>query len=314
MVAAYQARATIADAVDSALDQTVAPYEVIVVDDGSTDGTGDVLAAYGDRIVNISQTHQGASAARNAGFERAKGDFVSILDADDVYEPRRLEALSELGAARPDLDILMTDAYLEIGNQVVGRFSERTPFATSEQNIAIFDRCFIAWPAVRRGPLLAIGGFDQSLAIAHDWDCWIRLLHAGSSAGLVDEPLMRYRMSASSLTASRVASLRERVSILELAAHLDLSADERRAVARVLPARRRRALLAEAEQALRERRPDARRRAVDVALASGMRPVVRLAALAAAVAPRAAARRLDEREAKTGSSRIVRLSRLTPEE
>ncbi len=298
LIAAYQASATIAEAVESALSQTVPAHEVIVVDDGSTDGTPDALEPYRDRVTLIRQENRGPAAARNVGIRLATGDFISILDADDVYEPARLEALTELAGARPDLDILMTDLHLEVDSELVGRFSEKTPFAVAEQNLAIFERCFLAEPAIRREALIAIGGFDESLLIGEDWECWIRLLHAGSAAGFVDMPLVRYRIGGPSLTANRVAALRSRVTVLELASRLDLAPNEREMLSRFLVGRRRRALLAEAEQAIRERRPDARRRAIDVTLAAGLPAAVRIAALAAAVAPRAAARRLAGREAR----------------
>lgn len=306
VIAAYQAAETIAGAVESAVFQTVRAHEVIVVDDGSTDATQKVLHPYLDRIVSIRQDNRGAAAAENIAIGRATGEFVAILDADDVYEPNRIEALTELATQRPDLDILMTDAYFEAGGKIVGRFCDATPFAIANQSVEIFERCFVAWPAVRREALIAVGGLNESLSVAYDWECWIRLLHAGSAAGIVTEPLIRYRTGEPSLTSNRVGDLRDRVRVLELASDLDLSHDERRALERFLPRRRRRALLAEAEQALREHHPDARRRAVDVALASGMPPTIRAKALLAAVAPRAAARRLVVREAKTGVSRTKR--------
>jgi hypothetical protein len=122
----------------------------------------------------------------------------------------------------------------------------------------------------------------------------------------VDEPLMRYRLGDTSLTADRVASLRERVSVLERASLLDLAPAERQEVERFLPPRRVRALMAEAEQALRERRADARLRALGIARLSGVKPATRVAALAAALAPEAAARHLERSEAKTGVSRVKR--------
>ena len=306
VIAAYQAADTIADAVESALSQTAPAHEVIVVDDGSTDATRHVLRRYLDRIICIGQDNRGAAAAENVAIRRATGDFVAILDADDVYDQGRLEALTELAIHRPDLDILMTDAYFEIGQKLVGRYCDSTPFAVANQNVAIFERCFVAWPAIRRQALIAVGGFDESLSIGHDWECWIRLLHAGSAAGLVTEPLMRYRLGERSLTANRIGDLRERVRVLELASRLDLSADERNALDHFLARRRRRVLLAEAEWAMREHKPDARRRAIDVALGGGVPVAIRAKALAAAMAPRAAANRLSAREAKTGASRIKR--------
>jgi hypothetical protein len=306
ITATYQAAGTVAAAVESALAQTVAPYEVVVVDDGSTDDTMAALAPYRSRIVYVRQENRGTSAALNLAARTATGEFVAILDADDVYEPERIEALSELSAERPDLDVLMTDAYLESGGEVVGRFCDRTPFAVSRQTVEIFERCFVAWPAVRREALLAVGGFNEGLRVGHDWECWIRLLHAGATAGIVPEPLMRYRITPQSLTGDRVSDLRDRVTILELAAKLDLTPDERRELERFLVPRRRRALLAEAEQALRERRKDARRRALAVALAPSIGLRGRIRAVAAALAPGAAARRLDRRADLNGSSRIRR--------
>ena len=307
LIAAYQASGSIAAAVDSAIHQTAPAHEVIVVDDGSTDGTRERLAQYRDRIVYVRQDNRGASAASNLGVRRATGDFVSILDADDVYEPQRLEALAELAVARPDLDILMTDAQLEVEGEIVGRFYERTPFEIDHQRLAIFERCFVAWPAVRRSRFIELGGFDESLRIGYDWECWIRMLHAGCRAGGIDEPLLRYRISGhESLTDDRVAALQSRVRVLEVAARLDLAGDEREQLEVFLRRRRRRVLLAEAEQALRAHGPDARRTALAVAFASAMPLQVRLKALAAAIAPRVAARRLAVLEARTGMTRIKR--------
>ncbi len=280
---------------------------MVVVDDGSTDGTELALAPYRDRIIYLRQENRGTAGAVNAGARAASGEFVAILDADDVYEPERIEALSELAVRRPDLDLLCTDAYLEVAGRIVGTFCERTPFAVTDQSVEIFERCFVAWPAIRRSALLAVGGLDESLRIAHDWDCWLRLLHRGSAAGLVQEPLMRYRITGQgSLTDNRVAALRDRVTMLEHAAQLDLSSDQRRALERFLTRRRRRALLAEAEQALREHGSDARRRNMAIVLERGMGRSARIKALAAAVAPRAAALWLDRLEARRGSTRIRR--------
>ena len=306
ITAAYQAESTIAEAVQSALAQTVPAHELVVVDDGSTDGTGAVLATFGGAVTYVRQENRGTATALNVAAGRATGEFVAILDADDVYEPERIEALTELAAARPDLDIVMTDAHLERRGELVGRYGDRTPFAVTRQNIEIFERCFVAWPAIRRRVLLAQGGFNPALAVGHDWECWIRLLHAGARAGCVPEPLMRYRIGERSLTADRVGDLRDRVRILEYAAELDLDAEERSELERFLGRRRRRALLAEAEQALREGRSDARRRALAVVLAGDVGGRARIRAAAAMLAPRSAGRRLDRRAAVTGRSRVER--------
>ena len=308
LIATFQSRESIVTCVESALAQTVRAAEVIVVDDGSTDGTADALALFAGRITYVRQENRGKAAAINAAARLATAEFVSILDADDVYEPTRIEALTELAVERPDLDILMTDAYLEVEGEIVGRFGEHTPFAKNDQAVAIFEDCFIAWPALRREKLLALGGFDESPLVspAEDWECWIRMLHAGCVAGLVDEPLLRYRISDRSLTGDRLQALRSRVHVLELAAQLDLSENQRHALEHFLARRRRRVLLAEAEQALRAGSPDARRRSLAVVGSAGMPLRGRVLALAAVVAPRLAGRRLASIEARTGHSRLKR--------
>lgn len=202
IIAAYQAVETIADAVRSALDQTVSPIEVIVCDDGSTDGTAEALAPFGDRIKLLRLSHRGEGGAREAATRAASGDFVVVLDADDACLPRRVEVLGEAAAARPDLDIITTDAWLEVDGQVLRRYYEwAEPFAVADQRRAILERNFVfIGAAVRRSRLLEVGGWPSIAAMA-DWYCWMRLLLTGSVAGLVAEPLYRYRVHAGAMSA-----------------------------------------------------------------------------------------------------------------
>ena len=227
VIPTYNAAGTVAGAVESALSQTLAA-EVIVCDDGSTDDLEAALAPYLDAIRVLRKHNGGGASALNAAARAATSDFIAILDADDVYSARRIEALGELAAARPDLDIVTTDAYLESNNQIVGRFHRATPFAVEDQRVGIMRSCFIGgWPAVRRERVLA-DGWDESFRIGYDWDHWLRLILDGARAGLVDEPLMSYRLHGN-LTGNRVESLRERVRLLENAlVHPTLTRRERR--------------------------------------------------------------------------------------
>ena len=183
-----------------------------------------------------------------------------------------------------------------------------TPFAVERQAVEIFDRCFLVAPAVRRSKIMAAGGFDGSLDVSlYYWDCWIRMIVAGGNAGLVDAPLYRYRLHGESLGGNRAIALRNRVAILERFAVDDrLDEAQRQAVECSLATNRRRALLAEAEAALRSGDDSARRRSLAVALGSGFGLRTRLKAFGAALAPRAAGRRLEKMEARTGWSRLQR--------
>ncbi|HZO96602.1 MAG TPA: glycosyltransferase [Gaiellaceae bacterium] len=286
IIPAYQAAATIGEAVASALGQTTPAHEVIVCDDGSTDDLERALTPYRERIILLRQENRGAAAARNTALRAASGDFVLSLDSDDVLLGHGLEALGELARRRPDLDLLSPDVYYESDGRLVGRFYDANPFAVEDQRSAILAGCFVGWPAARRERLLASGGFDESLAIAHDWDAWLRLVFAGSRAGLVREPLLRYRLRAGSLTAARTRSLRERVVVLDKAAvTLELRPHERQALGAARARANTRALLAEAREALLERRSDARRRALDLSTAPGVAVGTRMLGLAAALLP-----------------------------
>jgi glycosyltransferase involved in cell wall biosynthesis len=307
VIAAYNAVATIGEAVESALAQTRPPFEVIVCDDGSTDGTGAALEPYLDRIVCIRTTRGGAAAARNAALQHARGDFLAVLDADDAYVPERLDALTELAVARPDLDILCTDAFLEIDRRPVATFSEGCAFEIADQRSAILGRCFCVAPAYRRATLINVGAFDESLRTGEDWECLIRLVYGGAAVGAVDEPLYRYRFHDRSLTSDRIRTLRDRVSLLEHVGQTQaLDNHERGVLASSLAAQRAYLALTEAEAALRSRSRDARRRALAVARMPAVAFRSRVAVLAAAFAPGAAARALERREARRGHTRLRR--------
>ncbi len=306
VIAVRNAAESIPEAVESALTQTLSPLEVIVSDDGSVDGTAEALDPYRNRITYLRNEHGGVAAARNIALELARGEFFAVLDADDRYLPERLEALGELAMIRPDLDLLCTDALLEHERRVVGTFGEDCPFAVDDQRAAILERCFCAWPAVRRTTLVAAGGFDESLRTGSDWECAIRLLFRGGVAGLVDEPLYTYRVHGRSLTADRVRTLNDRVAFLERAGRsYALGPSERVALARSLRRQRAALVLTEAEAALRGRTGDARSRALEAARSPGVALRSRIAAVAAAIAPRTAARAL-------ARSRHSRLGRSIP--
>jgi glycosyltransferase involved in cell wall biosynthesis len=299
ITAAYQAAATIGAAVESVLQQTYPALEMIVCDDGSTDSTAEALEPYKDDVTVVRNPHRGPGATRNAALRVASGDFVVILDADDVYEPRRLEALVELIQRRPELDIATTDAYLERSGTVVGRFyNESFRFPEEKQRAEILRRCFLFAPAVRRERIEAVGGFDESVEVvpAEDWDCWIRLVLDGARAGLVDEPLVRYRLHAGSLTANRARSLRARVTVLEKAAtRSDLTDEERRGLEASIVRRRRAAIVAEAAAAAAAGAPDMRARSLAMLLTRGVGPRDRLRAAAGVMSPRIVIRRARRR-------------------
>jgi GT2 family glycosyltransferase len=294
VIAAYEAAATIGRAVESALEQTAPAREVIVVDDGSRDDLAGALAPFGERVTLIRQENRGAGAARNAAAAAASSEFIVILDADDAYHPRRLEALGELSRQRPELDLITTDARLIVDGKPAGTFAEYTPFVTENQRTAIFESCFVGgWPAIRLSRFQAIGGFDESFKVGEDWDCWLRAILDGALAGFVEQPLYDYVLHPGSLTGSRAPDLWARVRLLEKAAgNPSLRPEERPALERALRMHRSRAVDAETQAALYG--DDGRAKLARLAVAKRLEPRARLGAALGFLAPPLARRLVHE--------------------
>jgi glycosyltransferase involved in cell wall biosynthesis len=264
----------------------------------------------------VRNEHGGEAAAKNAGMRAAQGDFVAILDADDVYFPERLEALAELAHARPDLDILTTDAYLEVDGRRLRRcYAAGWRFETEDQRRGILERNFVfGLVAVRRELLLAHNGFDESILWTTDWECWIRLVLAGARIGCVDEPLAAYRLRETSLSAQREQLTRGKIRTLrKTQADPRLTEQDHRVIDRAVAGYERELALEEARRAALASEKDTRRRSLVVVFGRGYPWRARLQAAAMAAAPSAAHRRLRRQEERTwvgaGGIRVERPDR-----
>lgn len=202
---AWNAERWVARAVDSALAQDHEPKEVIVVDDGSTDGTPGVLARYGRRIRVVRQPNRGLPAARNAGLHAARGELVAFLDADDRWLPGKLAAQVALMRERPELGFCATEAWLEDeAGRRLGRWRDEGPLPGRTFLETLFARnAAVAGSGsavmVRRELALAVGGFDETLPALEDVDMWMRLAAVAAYA-CVPEPLAVVTRRAGSMS------------------------------------------------------------------------------------------------------------------
>lgn len=203
VIPTFERGGLVGEAVRSVLDQTVANLEVIVVDDGSTDGTASVierLAAVDARVRYVWQRNAGRSAARNHGLEMAQGSYVGFLDSDDELEPWALQA--HLDVMEQDGLSGMTIAGYRLVD-VTGRvLEERRPWLSGGAlDLAgwLFD-CYGLPGSVlhRRGWLEAAGGFDENLDMAEDWDLYLRLAAAECPMRFVERVTCRYRQHGGS--------------------------------------------------------------------------------------------------------------------
>jgi glycosyltransferase involved in cell wall biosynthesis len=177
-------------AIDSVLDQNYRAYELIVVDDGSTDATADRLASYDDRVTVIKQSNKGVSAARNAGIRAATGEFIALLDSDDMWLPQKLERQIAFFRANPNAMVCQTEE-IWIRNGVRVNPGKRH----KKQSGMIFENtlplCLVSPSAVMlRKPLFdEVGMFDESLPACEDYDLWLRICWK-YPVHLIDTPLI----------------------------------------------------------------------------------------------------------------------------
>lgn len=186
---------TIVESVESALAQTHPVLEVIVVDDGSTDGTAERLRDFDERVRIIRIEQGGHARARNVGIRAARGHWVAALDADDLWLPGKLE--HQMTLAR-EADVIYT-ATRNFGNQ--GNVGETTDIAdvsapADALGALLLDNYVTHSSALaRRDALLAVGGYEATLRTACDWDLWLKLADAGYRFRGVPEILVHYRWS-----------------------------------------------------------------------------------------------------------------------
>lgn len=233
VIAAYQAADVVGAGVQSALEQSPPPLEVIVSDDGSTDDLAGALSGFGSAVRMTRIEHGGEAAAKNAGASLATGDFLAFLDADDRFLPGRLQAFGELLSGDSGPDVITTDAFLVHNGAAFGRaYGEGYRFVHEGQREAIMHRNFVLGnAAIRRSRFLEVGGFDPAIRYTTDWDLCIRLILSGARVAYIDKPLAEYHVHPGSMSANRIAMSEGRLdTIRKTAQRSDLSAQERKAL------------------------------------------------------------------------------------
>jgi len=224
VIPAYNVERYVADAIESGLAQTYRPLELVVIDDGSTDGTADVIRTYLDRpeVVYVRQDNRGLAGARNRGIDEARGELIGLLDADDVWMPEKVETCVDYLSAHPDVGWVTTDCYLmhddvRSNDRYYGSFvPDEFPVGRSEQIACIAVRNFMSVAVIIRRDLFdRFGRFDEGLRSSEDYDLWIRFLLGGSSVARIPQPLGFYRLRDDSLSADPAPQWQSHLTVLE---------------------------------------------------------------------------------------------------
>jgi GT2 family glycosyltransferase len=202
VIAAHNVARTIRTAVTSALRQTQPVLEVVVVDDGSTDGTAEVVGGIDDpRVRLISRPNGGPAAARNTGIAAARGAYIGFLDGDDLWLPGYAEHATKLLDAASNPGFAYTDAFAV--DSATGRVRRTTamdapgdpPHEPDAFLTALLQRNFVfTATTVPAAVLETVGGFEETLPVSEDYHLWLRILMAGFDPLWMGGPLAIYRL------------------------------------------------------------------------------------------------------------------------
>lgn len=192
----YNGRDVIRETIGTVLAQTWKDYEIIVVDDGSSDGSGDIIRQIEGPIRYVRQENRGVAAARNRGIAEARGGYVALLDHDDLWHPTKLEKQVALFESRSDVGLVITKVgHLNREGQPTGEIAGT--YNPSDRFYRLFVQGYVPTPSsamFRRSVLDAAGGFDEAFRSAglDDHEMWARVAAITRIAGL-DEVLTFHR-------------------------------------------------------------------------------------------------------------------------
>jgi len=214
----YNAARFVAATVQSIRDQTMADWEMLVVDDGSTDGSPSIVRAIADTRVRVIEQHNaGPSAARNAGIAAARGAFIAFLDADDLALPHRLAVQVAHLDADPDLAVVASGyEWIDADGAVLpAAHSWQYPFELNALRDWLFD-CPLVPSAtmIRRDAWAAVGGFETALRGGEDWHFWMRLVLDGWRLAWLKEVVTQYRRLPTGLASDGARMARDCTAVL----------------------------------------------------------------------------------------------------
>lgn len=194
-------------AIDSVLAQTFRDYELIVVDDGSTDGTPAIIRSYGARLRSVRKPNGGCASALNRGIQEARGEWIAWLSSDDLWEPDKLRRQVEVIGERPEVGLVFTDDLrIDSEGDVVGELRTSCPRTRLGRQLRMVRGCYIngCTTLIRREVFEVVGLFDEEDRFALDYDLWFRIVREVEITH-IPEPLVRYRIHPGQTSSNRTA-------------------------------------------------------------------------------------------------------------
>ena len=213
LMSAHDEEVFVAEAIESILGQTFSEYEFIIIDDGSTDATHEVISRYSDRRIRLlsNEKNIGLSRSLNRGLEVCRGELIARMDANDLSDPSRFERQLAAFQSRPDLDLVWTGAsYMtRTGETLCPKrspplreviellASSPTPLPAGRNHVNHVTVMF------RRASVMRLGGYSEEYPLGQDGNLWYRMLQSGAGFDFIDDSLMRIRLLTQGVSASR---------------------------------------------------------------------------------------------------------------
>ncbi len=217
IIPVYNCECYIAQAIESALNQTYSNYEIIVINDGSTDNTRQILQPYLEKIRYFYQENQGLSATRNRGIKMAKGELIALLDADDFFLPNKLQEQIAIFDAQPTIGLVQSG--WRVVNEIGEKIEDVQPWHKSPELDLV---SWLKWKATNPSGMIfqkkwleRVGGFNENLRRLEDFDIVIRLALAGCRATWFPKVAVCYRQHSGNMTRNLLAQIEVEEKILD---------------------------------------------------------------------------------------------------
>ncbi|NEX94005.1 glycosyltransferase family A protein, partial [Caulobacter sp. 17J65-9] len=218
IIPAYNAATTLDETLESLVAQTLCDWEAVVIDDGSTDSTGEVAVRWTERdprVRLVRQANGGVSAARNTGIEHARAPWLFFLDADDWLHPDALQYLVTAAEARPDAGLAYPSVTRVAPDGVCDPFHCPEKLAADPPAMLRHQNQIAIHVLASRRLVRELGGFDTRLKTSEDWDLQRKIAFSGAAFVRVPEAISYYRMRAGSASMNGVQMLRDALAVLE---------------------------------------------------------------------------------------------------
>jgi len=220
IIAAYNAEKYISETINSVLSQTYPNIECIVVNDGSTDGTREIVNNFGTRIKYVYQDNAERAAARNNGVAHATGKYINYIDADDLITSDKIADQVTYLEQNPEYDLVYSKAkyFKDNGNRSYYSVPRITPQGDILDKLMYGNFINLGSPLIRKEAVDRVGGFDATrhdIILNEDWDFWLRLAISGSRFGFIDKYQLLYRVHESNTSKARLRGIESKLKVID---------------------------------------------------------------------------------------------------